>query len=166
MCGIFSYKGRTYKWPELRGAVDLIGYRGPDNTHYDTIADDVLFAFHRLAIMGTTSTGDQPMKHPQDDSLTLICNGEIYNYKDLAEKYDFNLITGSDSEIILHMYRKFGIERMVKELDGVFMFVIYDASSNLLFAARDPMGVRPGFIGSEDDELFIASSLIILSMYV
>jgi len=157
MCGIFSYKGRTYKWPELRGAVDLIGYRGPDNTHYDTIADDVLFAFHRLAIMGTTSTGDQPMKHPQDDSLTLICNGEIYNYKDLAEKYDFNLITGSDSEIILHMYRKFGIERMVKELDGVFMFVIYDASSNLLFAARDPMGVRPGFIGSDDDELFIAS---------
>ena len=101
MCGIFSYKGRTYKWPELRDAVDLIGYRGPDNTHYGTIADDVLFAFHRLAIIGNTSNGDQPMKHPQDDSLTLICNGEIYNYKDLAKKYDFNLITGSDSEICL-----------------------------------------------------------------
>ena len=79
MCGIFSYKGRSYTWSELKDSVDLIGYRGPDNSHYNTIADNVLFAFHRLAIVGTTESGDQPMKHPQYESLTLICNGEIYN---------------------------------------------------------------------------------------
>ncbi|SVB81038.1 uncharacterized protein METZ01_LOCUS233892, partial [marine metagenome] len=157
VCGIFSYKGRTYTWPEIQDAVGLIGYRGPDNTHYNTIADDVLFAFHRLAIMGTTEAGNQPMKHPQDESLTLICNGEIYNYKDLAERYDFNLTTGSDCEIILYLYQKFGIERTIKELDGVFMFVLHDASSDQLFASRDPIGVRPGFIGTKEDELFIAS---------
>ena len=65
--------------------------RDIDNRQHNTIADDVLFAFHRLAIMGATKSGDQPMKHPKDESLTLICNGEIYNYKNLAEKYNFNL---------------------------------------------------------------------------
>jgi asparagine synthase (glutamine-hydrolysing) len=157
MCGIFSYKGRSYTWSELKDSVDLIGYRGPDNSHYNTIADNVLFAFHRLAIVGTTESGDQPMKHPQDESLTLICNGEIYNYKEIAERYDFNLTTGSDCEIILYLYQKFGIERTIKELDGVFMFVLHDASSGQLFASRDPIGVRPGFIGMKEDELFIAS---------
>ena len=157
MCGIFFYKGNRYNWSELRDSVNKISYRGPDNTHYIKINDDVLFAFHRLAIMGISSSGDQPMKHPHDKSLTLICNGEIYNYKDLAEKYDFNLETGSDCEIILFLYREFGIERTINELDGVFMFVIHDASSNLVYASRDPIGVRPGFIGSSKDEFFIAS---------
>ena len=114
-------------------------------------------AFHRLAIMGTTETGDQPMKHPNDASLTLICNGEIYNYKNLAEKYSFNLVTGSDCEIILFMFKNFGIQRTVQELDGVFMFVLHEANTGLLFAGRDPLGVRPGFIGRNGDEIMIAS---------
>ena len=157
MCGIFAYKGDKYNWGKLKESVDLISYRGPDNSRYDNISNDVLFAFHRLAIMGVTISGDQPMKHPNDESLTLICNGEIYNYKDLAERYGFNLTTGSDCEIILYLYQKFGIERTIKDLDGVFMFVLHDASSDQLFASRDPIGVRPGFIGVKEDELFIAS---------
>ena len=75
-------------WDEMDEAFGLIGYRGPDNTHYNTVADDVLFAFHRLSIMGTTEAGNQPMKHPQDESLTLICNGEIYNYIELRKNLE------------------------------------------------------------------------------
>ena len=86
MCGIFLYKGQKLNWESLEGDINLIRYRGPDNTHHEMIGNDVLFSFHRLAIMGTTERGDQPMKHPNDDSLTLICNGEIYNYKELAKK--------------------------------------------------------------------------------
>ncbi|MBC8322909.1 MAG: asparagine synthetase B, partial [Candidatus Marinimicrobia bacterium] len=157
MCGIFSYKGSKHNWESLTNDINLISYRGPENTHHEIIGDDVLFAFHRLAIMGTTEMGDQPMKHPDDDSLTLICNGEIYNYLDLAEKYSFNLVTGSDCEIILLMFKEFGIEKTVKELDGVFMFVIFNKNTDQLFAGRDPMGVRPGFIGSDSDEIMIAS---------
>jgi asparagine synthase (glutamine-hydrolysing) len=107
--------------------------------------------------MGISNSGDQPMKHPDDKSLTLICNGEIYNYLALANKYSFNLKTGSDSEIILQMYRKMGIEKTVQELDGVFMFVLHDANTNELFASRDPMGVRPGFLGKKGNEIFISS---------
>jgi len=157
MCGIFSYKGDKHSWDSLASDINLISYRGPENTHHEMAGDDVLFAFHRLAIMGTTEMSDQPMKHPNDNSLTLICNGEIYNYKTLAEKYGFNLATGSDCEIILYMFEKFGIEKTVQELDGVFMFVIHDAHTGKLFAGRDPMGVRPGFIGRDGDEIMIAS---------
>ena len=157
MCGIFSYKGRKHNWESLAKDIDLISYRGPENTHHEMAGDDVLFAFHRLAIMGTTEKGDQPMKHPQDDSLTLVCNGEIYNYKKLADKYGFSLITGSDCEIILYMFKQFGIEKTVEELDGVFMFVIHDSKTGKLFAGRDPMGVRPGFIGRDGNEIMIAS---------
>ncbi len=157
MCGIYFYKGTKHSWESLENDIKSIEYRGPDNTHHEMIGNDILFAFHRLAIMGTTERGDQPMKHPDDDSLTLICNGEIYNYKDLAEKYSFNLVTGSDCEIILLMFKEFGIEQTVKELDGVFMFVILDEKAGQLFAGRDPMGVRPGFIGSDGNEIMIAS---------
>jgi asparagine synthase (glutamine-hydrolysing) len=157
MCGIFSYSGNRYNWSDLADAFDLISYRGPDNTHHKKIGTDILFGFHRLAIMGISNSGDQPMKHPDDKSLTLICNGEIYNYLELANKYSFNLKTGSDSEIILQMYRKMGIEKTVQELDGVFMFVLHDANTNELFASRDPMGVRPGFLGKKGNEIFISS---------
>ena len=57
MCGIFAYKGDKHKWGKLKESVDLISYRGPDNSHYDNISNDVLFAFHRLAIMGVTNIG-------------------------------------------------------------------------------------------------------------
>ena len=111
MCGIFSYSGNKYNWSDLTDAFDLISYRGPDNTHHKKIGTDIFFGFHRLAIMGISNSGDQPMKHPDDKSLTLICNGEIYNYLELANKYSFDLKTGSDSEIILQMYKKMGIEK-------------------------------------------------------
>ncbi len=157
MCGIFLYKGSKHSWESLAKDINLINYRGPENTHHEMIGNNVLFAFHRLAIMGTTELGDQPMKHPKENSLTLICNGEIYNYKKLAEKYDFHLESGSDCEIILFMFEEFGIEKTVKELDGVFMFVIHDSKTGKLFAGRDPMGVRPGFIGENENEIMIAS---------
>ena len=78
MCGIFLYKGQKQDWDSLEHDFNRIGYRGPDNTHHEMIGNDVLFAFHRLAIMGTTEMGDQPMKHPNDSSLTLICNCLLY----------------------------------------------------------------------------------------
>ncbi len=157
MCGIYAYKGESLQWSELKGESDKIQYRGPDNSNVMMIADDLIFSFHRLAIMGTTAEGDQPIVHPDDKDLILICNGEIYNYKELAVAYEFELKTGSDCEIILHMYKKYGIEKTIKSLDGVFMFVLHDRDKDALYAGRDPFGVRPGFIGTKDNEIFISS---------
>jgi asparagine synthase (glutamine-hydrolysing) len=157
MCGIYAYKGPTFQWSELKDESDKIKYRGPDNSTVIKVDDEIVFAFHRLAIMGTTSLGDQPLVHPGDKDLTLICNGEIYNYKDLASSHGFDLKTGSDCEIILHMYKKYGIEKTIKALDGVFMFVLHDRDKDEIFAGRDPFGVRPGFIGQKGKDIFIAS---------
>ena len=157
MCGIYSYRGTKYSIEQLKQSIDLISYRGPDNSKYNQINDDTIFAFHRLAILGVSELGNQPLKHPEDESLTLICNGEIYNYQKLAKKYNFNLVSGSDCEVILFMFKNFGMERTVKELDGVFMFVLHDAKKNILYASRDPFGVRPGFIGFANNEIFISS---------
>ncbi len=144
-------------WDELKPHADKIKYRGPDNSQVKMLVGDTLFAFHRLAIVGTSEAGDQPLIHPEDNSLSLICNGEIYNYKALARKYSFTLTTGSDCEIILHMYKQFGIEKTITALDGVFMFVLHDRDRDELFAGRDPFGVRPGFVGTNDGETLFAS---------
>ena len=80
------------------------------------------------------------------------------HYKKLADKYNNKLSTGSDSEIILHLFKRIGIEDTVKDLDGVFMFVLYDEKLKTTFSARDPYGVRPGFYGSTvDGDISIAS---------
>jgi len=157
MCGIYLYNGNTYSYESLKDSINKIQYRGPDNSKYSNLDENVLFAFHRLSIVGLSEEGNQPLIHPEDDSLVLICNGEIYNYKDLAQKYNFNLKTGSDCEIILHMFKLHGIQKTVSALDGVFMFVLYDINSKIIYASRDPFGVRPGFIGYNEEEVFISS---------
>ena len=80
MCGIYLYNGSSYPYESLKDSIDKIQYRGPDNSKYSTLDENVLFAFHRLSIVGLSETGNQPLIHPEDDSLVLICNGEIYNY--------------------------------------------------------------------------------------
>ena len=157
MCGIFTSYNAISNWDSTARFFQKISYRGPDSSECLHINDKLTMAFHRLAIMGISESGNQPMKHPNDDSLTLICNGEIYNYKNLAEQYDFRLTTGSDSEIILHLFKEIGMEDTVKALDGVFMFVLYDEINDILYAGRDPIGVRPGFISLNGDEVFISS---------
>ena len=159
MCGIFAYRGNlsnTNK-EDLKPHIEKISYRGPDNSKIMKFNDSLFFGFHRLAIVGTNESGDQPLFHPNDENLVLICNGEIYNYKHLAEKHDFSLKTGSDCEIILHMYKEFGIQQTIKSLDGVFMFLLYDKKEKELYAGRDPFGVRPGFIGYEKDNILFSS---------
>ena len=157
MCGIFTAYGANYNWISLENSFNKISYRGPDSSSIVSINKKLIMAFHRLAIMGLSNSGNQPMKHPNDESLTLMCNGEIYNYKELAHKYNFILSTGSDCEIILHLFKEIGIRKTIDQLDGVFMFTIYDETNDILYAGRDPMGVRPGFIANYGDETFISS---------
>jgi asparagine synthase (glutamine-hydrolysing) len=72
----------------------------------------------------------------------LIANAEVFNYKELAAKYNIELVSGSDCEIIIHLYKKLGIEKMLPLLDAEFAFVLYDEQKDRLFAARDHLGIR------------------------
>ena len=100
MCGIFFCKNNK---ENLINNLKSIQHRGPDSTEYKVI-DDYFLGFHRLAINGLNSNSNQPICY---NGVYLICNGEIYNYKDLEKEYNMNLNTQSDCEIIIHLYIKF-----------------------------------------------------------
>ena len=89
-------------------------------------------------------------------SLLLVLIFDLI-FLNLSKLSNSECETGSDCEIILFLYKEFGIEQTVKMLDGVFMFVLYDEINDILYAGRDPIGVRPGFISLNGDEVFISS---------
>ena len=160
MCGIFYYENRMTKYLEMKKLKSLqqtfykSSHRGPDNSIFlhEKVAEHFshrCFGFHRLSINGVSSVGNQPLKLKK---CTLICNGEIYNYKELIDEFDlaeeYNK-GGSDCEIVIHLFRKIGIEETLKRLDGVFALTLVDHDTNVMYVARDPFGIRSLFYGSE-----------------
>ena len=154
MCGIFSILNNTHFIPRnvihesfMKGV-----NRGPEYSEMIDLYGNIVFGFHRLAINGLNSISNQPMTI---DKITLMCNGEIYNFKELFKMINVEPQTNSDCEIIIHLYKKFGIEYTLSLLDGYFSFIIYDASVNseepVIYLARDPLGVRPLYIMQPDE---------------
>ena len=161
MCGIFFYRGKR-DLKLFKTSIESLKKRGPDNSNIIQ-KNDMIFGFHRLAITDLTSNGMQPLY--LNDDLFIINNGEIYNYKELIQKYNFIMKTDSETEVILHMYYNFGIERTLKELNGEFAFIIYDKSNIII--ARDHIGIRPLFYGcNAENEIFVASELKAIYFFV
>ncbi|XP_060517860.1 asparagine synthetase [glutamine-hydrolyzing] [Cylas formicarius] len=160
MCGIWAIFGLDSNLHTVCGnSFTKISHRGPDawRVEYDRQIKRCCVGFHRLTIVDCTY-GMQPMKLHQYPHSMLICNGELYNCKELAKEHSFNYETFSDVECIFHLYKKFGIEKCVKSLDGVFAFCIVDVSKRKVLLGRDPYGVRPLFrILSADGVLGICS---------
>ncbi len=101
-------------------------------------------AHARLSIFDTSPAGHQPMSTPEGD-LWVVFNGAIYNFKTLREElrmHGHNFRTGTDTEVLLAGWRQWG-ERLLDKLDGMFAFVVYDRSRQMLFGARDRTGVKP-----------------------
>ena len=122
--------------------------RGPDMQKVICISESVL-GFQRLSIMGLTEAGMQPFEL---DGNYVICNGELYGFKpvrDVLKADGYKFLSDSDCEIILPMYRKYGVE-MFQQLDAEFAMVIYDKEIDDLVAARDPIGIRPLFYGYDE----------------
>ena len=145
MCSIMGFEKKTVGKEELQPFFDRTVSRGPDMSAIVETPSGWL-CFHRLAIMGLTPEGMQPFRLDGD---YLVCNGEIYGFRplkrQLAEKgYAFK--SGSDCEILLPLYREYGLEMFAK-LDAEFALIIYDSKTDSLIAARDPIGIRPLFYG-------------------
>lgn len=153
MCGIWALIrdiGATFAVPE-EAAEQLImrtlENRGPEGGRVITILDQIILGFTRLAINGLTTDGMQPFHH---NGIWTVCNGEIYNYKAIAEKHGFSLKTGSDCEVLPQLYEKFAdsLAEFWNSLDGVFATIIVDTKRRRLIVGRDPYGVRPLFYGT------------------
>lgn len=137
MCGIFIIRGTDYCSAYIENEFNKSVSRGPDSSRLLEFNGNHL-GFHRLAINGLTSDGMQPFIK---NNCYLVCNGEIYNHKDLYSMLNKTPQSGSDCEVILDLYKEFGIEYTCKILDGVFAFILVDGDS--IYFARDPFGVRP-----------------------
>lgn len=148
MCGLFGYIGKEKSLPQLVPYFERIQHRGPDYSEIRAVSPEVTLGFHRLAINGLNPQSNQPMYL---EGCWLAANAEVYNFRELAERYHIELQTDSDCEIIIHLYRRLGLEGMVQELDAEFAFLLYDERTATLFAARDHLGVRGFYIGRATD---------------
>jgi len=99
-----------------------------------------------LAINDLSSDGNQPFIS-NDGNTILVCNGEIYNYKQLASEYQIELTSNSDCEIIMQLYLKIGFMETIKKLDGIFACVLYDKNTNTISVARDRIGISSLYVG-------------------
>ncbi|ARF10875.1 asparagine synthase [Hokovirus HKV1] len=166
MCGIIciihyhNKENYDFNLDKFKECTDRLKNRGPDKTNYLVIKKenyDIYFGFTRLAIMDTSINGMQPFTNNNGDYV--ICNGEIYNYLDLAKKYDINLETSCDCEILLPLLNKLDFTNVVNNLDAEFALIYYNNLENKLFAARDKYGVRPLYYGFSDNLIGFGSEL-------
>lgn len=157
MCGFVVMSTKKISEKTFKNSLKKVRHRGPDNTNY-YFHYDINWGFNRLSIMDLSEKGNQPFRF---NDCELVCNGEIYNYKSLksllSKSYSFT--SGSDCEILLPLYKKYGVEIMCQMLDGEFALVLYDKENNSTIAARDPIGIRPMFYGfTKDDNKICFSS--------
>ncbi|MGH8469124.1 MAG: asparagine synthase B [Gammaproteobacteria bacterium] len=148
MCGFTAYIG-----PNAQAQAELVSqmaerlrYRGPDDSG-QYASRGVVLAHRRLSIIDIGG-GKQPLLS-DDGRVALVCNGEIYNHRELRAGLEgrHRFRTRSDSEVILHLYDEKG-PSCVQDLDGMFAFVVTDGERFL--AARDPLGIKPLYIGRDE----------------
>ena len=162
MCGItgkiYFDNSRDIDSQELKKMTDILLHRGPDDEGF-YLNKNIGLGFRRLSIIDI-STGHQPLAN-EDESIWIIFNGEIYNYKELYEdlvKQGHVFKTLSDSETIVHLYEQYGTD-CLKYLRGMFAFSIWDNNKKQLFCARDRFGIKP-FYYYTDNEKFVFGSEI------
>jgi asparagine synthase (glutamine-hydrolysing) len=146
MCGIFCIlnNDNVFQKKFIEEQFKKGRFRGPENSKLQNMCLKCTYGFHRLAINGVNDESNQPIVIKD---VALICNGEIYNYKELYQLLNVEPTTDSDCEVIIHLYNKYGMEQTLQMLDGVFAFVLTDSNANQplskVYVARDPYGVRP-----------------------
>ncbi|MCK5305940.1 MAG: asparagine synthase (glutamine-hydrolyzing) [Candidatus Omnitrophica bacterium] len=157
MCGICGIAGFLDK-ELLKKMTGALAHRGPDAEGFYTDSNLGL-GVRRLKIIDLV-TGDQPI-HNEEQSLWIVYNGEIYNFKELRsqlEKSGHKFYTNSDTEVIIHLYESYGKD-CVHKLEGMFAFAIWDKKKKELFIARDRLGVKPLYYHYKDGNLRFASEI-------
>lgn len=161
MCGIYGIlqrSGRRFDTSVIGDMGRAQRHRGPDD-HGFFADDELMFGMQRLAIIDVAG-GHQPIAN-EDGTVTAICNGEIYNFRELrktlqAKGHIFK--TGSDSEVIVHLYEEHGTE-FVSHLSGMFALAVWDSTRKRLLLARDRLGIKPLYIAANSGYLAFSSEL-------
>jgi asparagine synthase (glutamine-hydrolysing) len=157
MCGIVGICNFSLASENLIKKMNLMqSHRGPDsNGYFIDKKNKVYFGMTRLAIIGL-QTGNQP-QYSEDKKIVLVFNGEIYNYKELGKFY-FNADYNSDSQLLVDLYKKLGINFLSK-LNGMFSIAIFDKEKNKVFLIRDRFGIKPLYFAYINNCLYFSSEL-------
>ena len=160
MCGIcgvvYSHPERPVDREMLSHMTDIMCHRGPDSHGFYT-APGIGLGVRRLSIIDL-QTGDQPISN-EDGTITVVCNGEIYNFKELRKELlaaGHRFKTHSDVEVIVHLYEDHGVQ-CVEHLRGMFGFALWDARRRRLMLARDRLGIKPLLYSLGTNGLFFGS---------
>tara|TARA_B100000989_G_scaffold299020_1_gene292041 strand:- start:11625 stop:13463 length:1839 start_codon:yes stop_codon:yes gene_type:complete len=159
MCGIFvafNKNGLNLAETDYDNHLKQINHRGPDSSKR-FISKEIYMGFNRLKILDLSSNADMPMVS-NDKRYILVFNGEIYNYKDLKEKFlsDYTFKSLSDSEVILAGYQKYGLS-FFEKMSGMWALLIYDTLDKKILISRDRLGLKPLYYSKIGSEYYFSS---------
>lgn len=159
MCGFVGFTNHSENKQQYIGPmIQKILHRGPDSQN-SYVDEDVALGFARLSIIDLNN-GRQPMAN-EDESIWLVFNGEIYNFKELREELlqkGHVMKTHTDSEVLLHGYEEYGAF-LLQKLRGMFAFTIWDKKQKKLFGARDFFGIKPYYYAQMGETFFFGSEI-------
>jgi asparagine synthase (glutamine-hydrolysing) len=165
ICGIFRPDRGRIDPSRVKEMRDAMTYRGPDGYGLTQGAGYVL-GHRRLSIFDLSENGKQPMPN-EDGSVEIVFNGAIYNFVDLKRELrdrGHQFRSETDTEVLIHGYEEWGIEKLLSRIKGMYAFVIYDHATHSIHMARDPLGKKPLFFSLRNDELVFASSARALAL--
>src|SRR3954465_9235118 len=158
ICGRFSFDGRSVNRGDVEAMQRLMTHRGPDGSGI-FLAGPVGLGHRRLSIIDLEG-GGQPISN-EDGTVTVVFNGEIYNFQQLRKKLKargHKVTTRSDTEVIVHLYEELGAE-CVQRFRGMFAFALWDARKRRLLLARDRLGVKALYYARAPPGLLFASEI-------
>lgn len=164
MCGIagvFYYRD-SQKIPDpylLRSMAEALAHRGPDGNGVYA-EKGIGLAHSRLAVLDTTSAGNQPMSS-LDGAIQITFSGEIYNFREIREELEnkgYRFRSRTDTEVVINAYQEWGVES-INKFSGIFAFGLWDEKKRLLWLARDHLGVKPLFYHDDGSRISFASEI-------
>ena len=157
MCGILFTNDPNVNKKAFLDALHTMKHRGPDAPGGYVSYKYNQLGHNRLKIIDLNNRSNQPLKS-KNKKYDIIFNGEIYNYDELAKKYKLEMITKSDTEVLLELYILLG-PKMLQELNGMFSLVIYNNQTSEIFVARDRLGIKPLYFTQKHNFITLSSEI-------
>ena len=157
IAGIVTKEGMKLSPQKIKAMAAALAHRGPDDEGF-YLKNNVALGHRRLSILDLSSAGHQPMES-HDGSCRIIFNGEIYNYLELKKELGpRHYKSNTDTEVLLLAYQKWG-PAFLKKLNGIFAFAIWDEKKEILFCARDHVGVKPFYYTFKGGDFYFGSEI-------
>ena len=163
MCGILGYldfnKINLPSKDEFKKALNLMIHRGPDGFGIEKF-DNLILGQRRLSIIDLSKNGKQPMSN-EKETIWIVFNGEIFNFNELRiellKNHDFK--SHSDTEVLIHGYEEWGIDKLLSKINGQFAFGLYDSLKETMYIVKDRIGINPLYYYYNNNKLIFASEL-------